>query len=83
MATKGTWNQANIRKTNPVFSPFRVTIETPFYANNIYPVSNVKEAYEMAKDSPGTIVTSLKVKDPERIGLDNNAHVLLFNDGAV
>lgn len=83
MATKGTWNQANIRKTNPMFSPFRVTIETPFYGNNVYPVTDIKEAYKMAKNSPGTIVTSLKVKDPERIGLERDTHVLLFNDGTV
>jgi phosphoenolpyruvate carboxykinase (ATP) len=83
MSTRGTWNQGVIRKNNPFFSPFRVTIETPFYGNNVDAVSTVREAYEMAASSPGTIITSLPVKDPERIGLDCDARVLLFNDGAV
>jgi len=35
------------------------------------------------KSSPGTIVTDLPVYRPEKIGLESNSKVLLFNDGAV
>jgi len=43
----------------------------------------LKEAYKLAAASPGTIVTDIPVYNPEAIGLDADAKVLLFNDGAV
>ena len=43
----------------------------------------MKEAYNLAKNSPGTIVTDMPVYRGEEFGLDSDARVLLFNDGAI
>ena len=83
MATKQQYKWSEIKKDGPYFSKIRTTIETPFYKNNVYPVGTVKEAYKLACDSPGTIVTGIDVHEPEKIGLPGDAKVLVFNDGAV
>jgi phosphoenolpyruvate carboxykinase (ATP) len=83
MATKQNYKWSEIRKEGPYFSTIRTTIETAFYKNNVYPVQTIKEAYKLAYDSPGTIVTGIDVFQPEKIGLPEDAKVLLFNDGAV
>ena len=64
--------------------PIRSTIETAFYGNNIKRIEDLKEAYELAKNSPGTIeLTGMPVYKPVELGLPEGANVLLFNDGAV
>ncbi|WP_113673008.1 phosphoenolpyruvate carboxykinase (ATP) [Vallitalea guaymasensis] len=83
MATKRTYSWDQIKKDNPIFSQIRTTIETPFYGNNVVDVNSLKEAYKLAKNSPGTIVTDIPVYKPGKLGLDEDAKVLLFNDGAV
>ena len=65
------------------FSKTRSIIETAFYGNNVIPVNTLKEAYNLAKNSPGTIVTDLPVYRGEEFGLDRDAKILLMNDGAV
>ncbi|MBO8139803.1 MAG: phosphoenolpyruvate carboxykinase (ATP) [Thermosipho sp. (in: Bacteria)] len=83
MATKEFFNISEISKTNPLFSRIRITIETAFYRNNVELVTSPKEAYKLAKNSPGTIVTDWNVYKPGLLGLDNDTKVLMFNDGAV
>lgn len=83
MATQQYFKWSEIRNTNPALSQIRSTVETPFYGNNVYPVNTLKEAYKLAASSSGTIVTDIPVFNPEAIGLENDAKVLLFNDGAV
>ena len=83
MATKGRFPPEDINPENPVFSSFRITVETAFYGNNVVSVNSRREAYRLAKDSPGTIVLSWKVKRPHELDLDEDTRVLLFNDGAV
>lgn len=83
MATKEFFGISEISKTNPLFSKIRITVETAFYRNNVEFVNSPKEAYKLAKNSPGTIVTDWNVYKPELLGLDSNTRVLLFNDGAV
>ncbi|GKX32247.1 phosphoenolpyruvate carboxykinase [Vallitalea longa] len=83
MATKRTFNWDEIKKENPIFSQIRTTIESPFYGNNVVNVNSLKEAYKLAANSPGTIVTDIPVYKPGKLGLDEDAKVLLFNDGAV
>lgn len=83
MSTKASYNWNEIKKENPVFSQIRSTIETPFYGNNVIDVNSIKEAYRLAAESPGTIITDLPVYQPEKIGLDAGSKVLLFNDGGV
>jgi phosphoenolpyruvate carboxykinase (ATP) len=83
MASITFFNRDEINKSNPIFSQIRTTVETVFYGNNVHKVNSLKEAYKLAKDSPGTIVTDMPVYKPEAIGLDEDAKILLFNDGAV
>ncbi len=74
------WNEI---KEGVYFSSMRTIIETAFYGNNVYPVEDLKEAYKMAAESPGTVITDLPVYNPEATGLPSDAKVLLFNDGNV
>jgi len=83
MSTKTSFRWEEITASNPVLSQIRTTIETPFYGNNVVNVNSLKEAYKLAANSPGTIVTDIPVYKPEENGLDADAKVLLFNDGAV
>ncbi len=83
MATKARFLRTEIGANNPIFNSIRATIETAFYGNNVVPVNSLKEAYKLAKEAPGTIVTDMPVYKPELIGLDEDAKILLFNDGAV
>ncbi|MDF2595156.1 MAG: phosphoenolpyruvate carboxykinase, partial [Clostridia bacterium] len=83
MATKAKFARTEIGASNPIFNQIRTTIETAFYGNNVTPVTSLKEAYKLAKNSPGTVVTDIPVYKPEILGLDEDSKILLFNDGAV
>ncbi|MFA9398903.1 MAG: phosphoenolpyruvate carboxykinase (ATP) [Clostridiaceae bacterium] len=83
MSTEAFFKRSDIGAKNPVFGQIRTTVETAFYGNNVVNVNSLKEAYKLACDSPGTIVTDMPVYKPEEIGLDPNSKILLFNDGAV
>lgn len=83
MATKAYYPISEIGKGKPGFSKTRSIIEAAFYGNNVVKVNTLKEAYELAKNSPGTIVTDMPVYRGEEFGLEKDAKVLLFNDGAV
>ncbi|MDE5823783.1 MAG: phosphoenolpyruvate carboxykinase, partial [Lachnospiraceae bacterium] len=83
MSTKAYYPISEIGAGKVGFSKTRSIIEAAFYGNNVVKVNTLKEAYELAKNSPGTIVTDMKVKDGETFGLEKDARVLLFNDGAV
>jgi len=84
MATKSKVSISEIGlKTPNLFTRVRTTIETAFYRNNVVEVKDLKQAYELAKNSPGTIVTSQPVVNAKELGLPEDAKVLLFNDGAI
>lgn len=83
MATITFNKRENIKISNPIFSQVRTTIETLFYGNNVTRINSLKEAYKLAKNSPGTVITDMPVYNPEEIGLDEDTKILLFNDGAV
>lgn len=83
MSTKARYKPEEIGKGKVGFSRTRSIIEAAFYGNNVVKVSNLKEAYELAKNSPGTIVTDMPVYRGEEFGLDKDSKVLLFNDGAI
>ena len=90
MATKANYKLEEIGagkvgfpKTGDAVTNTRAIIEAAFYGNNVVKVSTLKEAYNLAKNSPGTIVTDMPVYRGEEFGLDADAKVLLFNDGAV
>jgi phosphoenolpyruvate carboxykinase (ATP) len=90
MATKANYKLEEIGagkvgfpKTGETVTNTRAIIEAAFYGNNVVNVNSLKEAYNLAKNSPGTIVTDMPVYRGEEFGLDADAKVLLFNDGAV
>lgn len=83
MATKANYKLEEIGAGKVGFSKTRAIIEAGFYGNNVVKVNTLKEAYKLAKNSPGTIVTDMPVYRGEEFGLDADAKVLLFNDGAV
>lgn len=83
MATKAYYPIDQIGAGKVGFSKTRSIIEAAFYGNNVVKVTTLREAYELAKNSPGTIVTDMPVYRGEEFGLDRDAKVLLFNDGAV
>ena len=83
MATKAYYKHEEIGAGKVGFSRTRSIIEAAFYGNNVVKVNTLKEAYDLAKNSPGTIVTDMPVYRGEEFGLEKDAKVLLFNDGAV
>lgn len=83
MSTKAYYPTNEIGAGKPGFSKTRSIIETAFYGNNVVKVNTLKEAYELAKNSPGTVVTDMPVYRGEEFGLEKDAKVLLFNDGSI
>ena len=83
MSTKAFYPINEIGKGKPGFAKTRSIIEAAFYGNNVVKVNSLKEAYNLAKNSPGTVVTDMPVYNPEAVGLDRDAKVLLFNDGSI
>ena len=83
MSTKAYYPLNEIGAGKPGFSKTRSIIEAAFYGNNVVKVNTLKEAYELAKNSPGTVVTDMPIYHGEEFGLEKDARVLLFNDGAV
>lgn len=83
MSTKAYYPISEIGAGKVGFSKTRAIIEGAFYGNNVVKVNTLKEAYDMAKNSPGTVVTDMPVYRGEEFGLERDAKVLLFNDGAV
>ena len=84
MATKSNYKREEIGTTSPqYFNRVRTTIETAFYRNNVTMVTSIKDAYELAKKSSGTIVSDLPVHNAKKLGLPEDAKVLIFNDGII
>ncbi|MEG0190317.1 MAG: phosphoenolpyruvate carboxykinase (ATP), partial [Lachnospiraceae bacterium] len=83
MSTKAYYPINEIGAGKPGFSKTRSIIEAAFYGNNVMKVNTLKEAYELAKNSPGTVVTDMPVYRGEEFGLEKDAKVLLFNDGSI
>ena len=66
MSTKAYYPRAEIGPGQVGFSKTRSIIEAPFYGNNVIKVNTLKEAYELAKNSPGTVVTDMPVYRGDR-----------------
>lgn len=74
----------NSQELKATTSAVRATITAPFFGNNVKIVDDVTQAYNLAKNSPGTVeLTGMPVYKPEKIGLPKGANQLLFNDGTV
>src|SRR5574344_951700 len=83
MSTKAYYSRNEIGPGKVGFSKTRSIIEAPFYGNNVVKINSLREAYELAKNSPGTVVTDMPVYRGEEFGLPEDAKVLLFNDGSI
>ena len=84
MSTKSHLKRSEIGLKNPhLYSRIRSTIETAFFKNNVIEIQTLEEAYHLAKNSPGTIISDLPVYNPEAYGLPEDARVLMFNDGII
>ena len=75
MSTKAYYPISEIGAGKPGFSKTRSIIEAAFYGNNVVKVNTLKEAYELAKNSPGTVVTDMPVYRGEEFGLENDVRV--------
>ena len=60
MSTKAYFPRSEIGPGKVGFSKTRSIIEAPFYGNNVIKVNSLREAYDLAKNSPGTVVTDSK-----------------------
>ena len=84
MSTKSNLTRDLIGSASPkIYSKLRSTIESAFYRNNVIEVTSLAQAYELAKNTPGTIVTDLPIVKAKELGLPEDAKVLLFNDGFI
>lgn len=83
MSTKSFLQAKDIEPENPLLSGIRTIIETAFYGNNVEQIPNLQTAYQLAKESPGTIVTDLPIMHTEEFKLPQDAKILVFNDGKV
>ena len=84
MATLSKLQRSEIGTSSPkVFSRLHSTIEAAFYRNNVIEVTSLEQAYNLAKNTPGTVVTDLPVVKAKELGLPEDAKVLLFNDGFI
>ena len=90
MSTKAYYKRSEIGPNMPGFPKVgtpvtntRAIIEAAFYGYNVVKVNTLREAYELAKNSPGTVVTDMPVYRGEEFGLPEDAKVLLFNDGSI
>lgn len=84
MSTRSNLERSEIGKSSPkLFNRIRTTIETAFYKNNVIKITSLAQAYELAKNCSGTIVSDLEVYKAEEMGLPSDAKVLIFNDGTI
>lgn len=84
MSTISNLERSKIGKNTPkLYNKIRTTIETAFYRNNVTKITSLAQAYELAKNSPGTIVSDLEVHKATELGLPSDTKVLIYNDGAI
>lgn len=83
MSSINNYNRTEISKKNALFSMIRETVEPAFYTNTVTHIDNREQAYHIAKNAKGTIVTDLPILKPEEQGLPSDAKILVFNDGEI
>lgn len=83
MSSISSYYRSEISKKNVLFSQIRETVEPAFYTNTVTHVNNREQAYHIAEQARGTIVTDLPILEPEKQGLPSNAKILVFNDGEI
>ena len=76
MSTIGAYDSAKFKSV--YHAQPRTTIETLFYGNNVHKVLDLKEAYNLAKNSPGTIeLTGMPVYKPSEQELPQTFYYLM------
>ncbi|UJF14799.1 phosphoenolpyruvate carboxykinase (ATP) [Jeotgalibaca sp. MA1X17-3] len=83
MATIERFEKSDLKKSNPLLSKFRTTIETAFYGNNMVELLDVAKAYHLSLHSDNTIVTDLPVLHTKELGLPDDAKILVENGGKI
>ncbi len=84
MSTISNLKRSDIGTTTPkLYNRIRTTIETAFYRNNVTKITSLAQAYELAKNSSGAIVSDLEVYKATELGLPSDAKVLIYNDGTI
>lgn len=83
MATIERFEKSDLKKSNPLLSKFRTTIETAFYGNNMIELLDVAKAYHLSLHSDNTIVTDLPVLHTKELGLPDDAKILVENGGKI
>ena len=83
MSTRERFETTEINGRNRLFSPTKTIIETAFYGNNVQAVTDLKMAYELAKQRPKTIVTDQPIKHTSELGLPKDAVMLVDNHGRI
>lgn len=83
MSTIKQFTREAISKDNPLFSPFKVLIETVFYGNHVQSITDLQQAYNLAKSAPGTIITDMPIKHASDLGLQKDTKILVNNDGEI
>ncbi|MBS7578414.1 MULTISPECIES: phosphoenolpyruvate carboxykinase (ATP) [unclassified Enterococcus] len=83
MASINHYYRNEISKKNALFSMIRQTVEPAFYTNTVTHINNREQAYHLAENAKGTIVTDLPILEPEKQGLPSGAKILVFNDGEI
>lgn len=81
MATVERFEKSSVKKSNPLLSKFRTTIETAFYGNNMEEILDISDAYQLAAQSRSTILTDLPVLHTKELGLPSEAKILVENGG--
>ncbi len=76
MSTKESLELNEITSGNPLLSSIRSIVETTFYGNNVHEVFDRKTAYQLAKGSPGTIITDLTISHAEELDLPADVRTL-------
>lgn len=54
--------QIRIKEVQPLLTKFRTTVETAFYGKNMQEVTDMMEAYNLALNAKGVVVTDLPVR---------------------
>ena len=75
MSTKAYYPISEIGAGKTGFSKTRSIIEAAFYGNNVVKINTLKEAYDLAKNSPGTVVTDMPIYRGDEIGLERGSSV--------
>lgn len=83
MATRNEFKAETLRAENKLLSPLKSIVETAFYGNNVYQVTTLAEAYEMAYDAPTTIILDQVVENAMELGLPEDAKVLVDNGSSI